>query len=156
MCTCCITWWPRHPVLCWIERSGAAVGYVTSRAHACLCVSWGLSRETSSKQRSVSVHSAAAVELRPLTPAEGLPNIRPLLPLLFPRSVTVREESIVTDALVTTSDIPLLMGDLPVCKWFVPFFLLLFPATLHRPPSSCCLSLHNGWLSYSFNWHWID
>lgn len=58
MCTCCITWWPRHPVFCWIEHSRhsrAVVGYVTSWAHACLSVSCGVSRGTTgtpSKLRS--------------------------------------------------------------------------------------------------------
>lgn len=40
MCTCCVTWWPRHTAFCWIElsrHSRALVGYVTSCVHA-LCL----------------------------------------------------------------------------------------------------------------------
>lgn len=42
---------------------------------------------------------------------------------------------------------PLLHWALPTCKWFVQ----VFSAALHRPPSSCCLTLHNVWL-YLHHW----
>lgn len=173
MCTCCITWWPRHPVFCWIEHSRhsrAVVGYVTSWAHACLSVSCGVSRGTAgapSKLRSTLATlllprgcdpttttatpvSSTLLLLLPLPlvsqPCPLSPSLsrrKTLLVTLWPRCTVLLLP--VCPSWSHSSTAPLLLRALPMCKWFVQ----VFSATLHRPPSSCCLSLHNVWLYLS-------
>lgn len=167
MCTCCITWWPRHPVFCWIEhsrRSRAVVGYVTSRAHACLSVSWDTTTAPSRLRSTLSMLLLLpqACHLSPLIPTT-LPRRLPLsldfLPWPLTTSPSGRRGILVTVRPVYThlplpvclswshlSAAPLLLTASPVCKWFVQ----VFSATLHRPPSSCRLSLHNVCLYLSY------
>lgn len=176
MCTCCITWWPRHPVFCWIEHSRhsrAVVGYVTSWAHASLYVSWRLSGDTTwgsfIKTGEHPLHSSANLELWPLHPPPRAPLSRQVvvffsfLNLLSPALSSPDYHCkklfwwhsgpdaqffllpVCPSRSRSGGAAPLLLGALPMCKWFAQ----VFSATLHRPPSSCCLSLHNVWLYLS-------
>ena len=159
MCTCCITWWPRHPVFCWIERgrrSRAVEGYVTSWARACLSVLCGVELRHNAEERPV--HAAAASGLRPRRPRPSPPlflfflssrpgpsstlwRMKALLATLWPRCTGLPLP--VCPIWSQSSTAPLLLRASPMCKWLVQ----VFSATLHHPPSSCCCpGLHNVWL----------
>lgn len=166
MCTCCITWWPRHPVFCWIEHSRhsrAVVGYVTSCAHACLSVScgvsWGSTGALSKLRIPPCPHccSLGAVTHAPrLTPpcplhssssssASCLPTCQGRRPFWWHFDPCV-QFSFCLSACADHTQVQLLCRSGPMCQWFVQ----VSSATLHHPPSSCFLSLHNVWLLYIF------
>lgn len=157
MRTCCVTWWQSHPVPPWAERcrpSGAVVGLRNPAWFTLIC----LFAEAPAELRQS--RGACRLWAAPLSPPLFLLLPVPLVSQPCPLSCSPSG----TDALSETlwprwtgrllpvcrsqshsSAAPLPLRALPMCKWFVQ----VLSAALHRPPSSCCLSLHNVWLNRS-------
>lgn len=159
MCTCCITWWPCRPAFYWIvhsRHSWAVVGYVTGWAHAFLSVCGGVRRGTTGAPSKLRSALSTLLLPRGCDPcAPPYPPMSPLLfcffPLLLSRSLSGKKALLVTlwpKCTVLLMPVCLSWSHSSAAQGFVDVQMICsgFAATLHRPPSSCCLSLHNVWL----------